>query len=390
MKLQSPRLHFQRGRWFHNFIVALDRMESVPAWLWFAIAVLCASAMSKLFGSLQIAAVLIMVPALGVEALALLGSRAPGRSPSPFGGPFFLFLVGHLAAAGLAALMPVSAPFKLGVHAFLQAGLLSAMLYGSLIEPYRVRFRRGEISLGDGRGPVLRLLLVSDLHLDRAGPREEQILAHAREFQPDLVIMPGDFTNLSFVHDETTRRQTRDFISRLARLAPLVASRGTPEVDDPEWVEALLANTGAVFLDDEARAMTIKGVPLFLIGIPSDGDEAGNLRTLARLLSESAGRTTILLHHSPDLIHEAARLGVSLYFAGHTHGGQVRLPLAGALYTASRFGRKYAGGTYREGKTVMIVSRGVGLEGAGAPRLRFLCPPEAAGVIVNTPSSNDG
>jgi predicted MPP superfamily phosphohydrolase len=97
------------------------------------------------------------------------------------------------------------------------------------------------------------------------------------------------------------------------------------------------------------------------------------------------GQPSFLLYHKPDMVEDAARLGVSLYVAGHTHGGQIRLPLYGALYTASRYGRKYAGGTYKVGPTTMVVSRGVGLEGAGAPRMRFLCPPEVVGIELELP-----
>ena len=72
----------------------------------------------------------------------------------------------------------------------------------------------------------------------------------------------------------------------------------------------------------------------------------------------------------------ATTTGVDLYLAGHTHGGQLRLPVFGALVTASSFGKRYEMGAYREGRTVLYVSRGIGLEGLGLPRARFLSPPE--------------
>jgi hypothetical protein len=73
---------------------------------------------------------------------------------------------------------------------------------------------------------------------------------------------------------------------------------------------------------------------------------------------------------------EAARHGIDLYLCGHTHGGQVRLPGFGAILTSSQLGKRYEMGLYREGQTSMYVSRGVGLEGLSAPRVRFLAPPE--------------
>lgn len=85
---------------------------------------------------------------------------------------------------------------------------------------------------------------------------------------------------------------------------------------------------------------------------------------------------TLLLYHSPDLMPEAARAGVDLFLAGHTHGGQIRLPLIGALVTSSIYWKRYEMGLYTEGHTRLYVSRGIGMEGLGAPRARFLCPPE--------------
>jgi predicted MPP superfamily phosphohydrolase len=72
----------------------------------------------------------------------------------------------------------------------------------------------------------------------------------------------------------------------------------------------------------------------------------------------------------------AVEAGVDLYLAGHTHGGQLRLPFFGAIVTASIYGKRYEMGAYRQGDTLLYVSRGVGMEGKGAPRARFLCPPE--------------
>ena len=87
---------------------------------------------------------------------------------------------------------------------------------------------------------------------------------------------------------------------------------------------------------------------------------------------------TLLLYHSPDLMPQAACSGVDLFLAGHTHGGQIRFPLVGAVVTSSRYWKRYEMGLYAEGNTQLYVSRGIGMEGLGAPRARFFCPPEIA------------
>jgi predicted MPP superfamily phosphohydrolase len=71
-----------------------------------------------------------------------------------------------------------------------------------------------------------------------------------------------------------------------------------------------------------------------------------------------------------------ARSRIDLFCAGHVHGGQVALPFYGALVTLSRFGKQYERGLYHVGSMFMYVSRGIGMEGGVAPRVRFCSRPE--------------
>ena len=105
------------------------------------------------------------------------------------------------------------------------------------------------------------------------------------------------------------------------------------------------------------------------------------LTALRALLADlPAGAFSLLLYHTPDLMPQAAAAGVDLYLAGHTHGGQIRLPVIGALFTNIRSWKKYERGLYHVGGTSMYVSSGIGLEGRGGPRARFLCPPEIVAI----------
>lgn len=80
-------------------------------------------------------------------------------------------------------------------------------------------------------------------------------------------------------------------------------------------------------------------------------------------------------YHTPDPV-EALPPGVDLYLAGHTHGGQVRLPFYGALITMSRFDKRYEMGRYEVNGTTLYVNRGIGSEGDGLGRARLLARPE--------------
>lgn len=383
MSFPTRHLFKKRGYWFHNLIVFMDRLELIPAPRWIIAAGVGAGLCALAWPKYHFLVFISLALPLALEAVLLREGQSSGRAPGPFAGPFFLFVLGHLGASWFPLLLPLAFSLRLAALLIIQTGLLAAMVYGSRIEPFRVKFREVRVDLGKGRRE-LRCLLIADLHLDRPSPREAAVMKFARKFSPDLILIPGDLTNLSFVGDRETRDDIRTVLRALRALAPVLVSRGTPEVEAKEWLMEVTAETGVRVLDEEKAEIEIKGVGLELIGVPCDDDFSGRERALTRLAAEKTGRPLILLHHSPDLIELAAKSGIDLYVTGHTHGGQVRLPLIGPLYAASRHGCRYAGGTYRVGRTTMIVSRGLGLEGAGAPRLRFLCPPEVVGIILRT------
>jgi predicted MPP superfamily phosphohydrolase len=148
-------------------------------------------------------------------------------------------------------------------------------------------------------------------------------------------------------------------------------------VDRSEVVPAIFADLPITWLQDEVYEHQVNGQAVQLIGLRCSRERERDAPRLRHLLGDGpAERFTLLLYHSPDLMPEAVEMAVDLYLCGHTHGGQIRLPLLGALITASDFGKRYEMGRYEEGSTTLYVSRGLGMEGLGAPRARFLAPPE--------------
>jgi predicted MPP superfamily phosphohydrolase len=86
----------------------------------------------------------------------------------------------------------------------------------------------------------------------------------------------------------------------------------------------------------------------------------------------------IALAHSPDQIEWAQIHCFDLMLAGHTHGGQIRLPVIGAVFCPSRFGVRYAAGTFYCPPTVMHVTRGI----SGVRAVRYGCPPELTKLVL--------
>jgi predicted MPP superfamily phosphohydrolase len=233
-------------------------------------------------------------------------------------------------------------------------------------------------------GTPLHILQLSDLHVERLTRRERALSAHVAELKPDLIALTGDFLSTSYNQDARALADLRTFLAQLEAPGGIYAIWGTAEVDRPEFLRPLLDELHIVVLDNEAADVSIRGHHIWLMGISCTRDLATDAAVLGKLTASAPnGAFTLLLYHLPDLMPAARDLNVDLFLAGHTHGGQWRVPGFGALLTSSRFWKRYEGGHYYENGTHLYVSRGIGMEGFGAPRARLFCPPEVVWIRLS-------
>jgi uncharacterized protein len=178
-------------------------------------------------------------------------------------------------------------------------------------------------------------------------------------------------------------------LSQMSAPYGIYATLGSPPVDLREEVVPIFSGLPIRLMRHDWEQVDLgDGRSLTLLGMDCTHHLPTDRAQLEALTAVAPNNTPqILLYHSPELMPEAVEHGLSLYLCGHTHGGQVRLPLIGPLLTSSQLGRKYVMGLYRHGRTRLYVSRGVGLEGLSAPRIRFMAPPEVT-LITLMPTEN--
>lgn len=275
--------------------------------------------------------------------------------------------------------------------AVLQAGITAVHIYATWVEPFRLTVTSLELASPKlQKGEPLRVLHLSDIHFEGWTPRERRLLETVRALAPDLIFLTGDYLNLSSVDNGPARQGVRDLLAELAAVAPTWAVIGSPPVDRPDVVPQIFAGLPITWLVDEAAEVEVKGHRLRLIGIRCTADHRRDGERLRQLGSAGPHSVLqILLYHSPDLFPLAAELGIDLHLAGHTHGGQLRLPLFGALVTSAAFWKRYEAGRYRKGTSILYVSRGIGVAGKGAPRARFLAPPEVVFILLTSPAPKE-
>lgn len=252
------------------------------------------------------------------------------------------------------------------------------VVYGFWIEPHRLTVTRQSLHSPKLKpeAPPLRLLHLGDLHIERVTQRERDLLSLVRSLRPDVIVFSGDFLNLSNIHDPVAWEECRSVVKALSAPLGVYVVTGSPAVDQDEVVPQLLDGLPVRWLRDEAITLNHHGQALQVVGLACTHKPFVDRPRLETIVNGSAANFTLLLYHSPDLAPEAAEVGIDLQLSGHTHGGQVRLPLFGALFAGSLYGKQFECGRYHVNGMTLYVTRGIGMEGKGAPRVRFLCPPE--------------
>jgi predicted MPP superfamily phosphohydrolase len=263
-------------------------------------------------------------------------------------------------------------------------GLTAATVYACFYEASVLRTRRVRVDVPGWTG-ALRVVHLSDLHIERLTRRDEAMIAAVRAARPDLVLLTGDYISIDWrdAHSLAALHEVLTALGSIPTRYGTFASRGN--VDRTAGTHTAFAGTGVRLLENEVVRVCMGDQPLELVAVNCKeghhwwNDSAAFAATLAAAGPKAPGTLRILLYHTPDMIEEAAAGEVDLYLCGHTHGGQIRLPGLGAVFSSARYGRHYDRGLHRlpHGGAIYTTS-GVGLEGMGLPRARFFCPPEVA------------
>lgn len=278
-------------------------------------------------------------------------------------------LFGHIPVLLLfsaARVRGVSKPLAISCGAA-ALGLWGVAWDAFLVEPARIEVSTVRLMSEKIARPV-RIVLMADIQTDRFGEYERRVFRLAMDQKPDLLLFAGDYVQCE---DASTRRRLYEEIHRNLKDAAMptgvrIAAVGG-NVDDPTW-PAVFAGLDAAVAQD---TIAVEWGDLCLTCL-SLGDSR---RTDAVVNNPEPSKYHVVLGHSPDFA--LGRVDADLLLAGHTHGGQVRLPLVGPVMTMCHLPRAWvAGRTRLPGGATLIVSRGIGLERGHAPRLRFLCRPE--------------
>jgi len=229
--------------------------------------------------------------------------------------------------------------------------------------------------------------LISDFHYD---PYFSVHPLHAaipmvNGLHPDLIVLTGDFVSVPVFGDEREAAFAAEPCAGLLRqmTAPhgLWAVLGNHDDNtDPEHVTRALQAENIHVLANQAEPIEQDGARIWLAGLNDVLSRTADLtRALRRIPS---GEAVILLVHEPDFADQASQFPIDLQLSGHSHGGQVRIPLLPPLYLPA-MARKYVWGAYHLGPLSLYTNAGLGT--VGVP-MRLNCPPEITLLTLRSPA----
>ena len=209
---------------------------------------------------------------------------------------------------------------------------------------------------------------VSDLHNAEFGESNTELIELLSEHEPDIIVITGDLIDAGHTDIEIAF----DFVKQAVQIAPVYFVTGNHEANFSHYdqFKTGLEASGVTVLEDEAIQLVHNNEMITLIGL-SDPDFTikgdmfnevpAMVNTKLNSLIDDENSYTILLSHRPELFETYVCCGVDLVLCGHAHGGQFRLPFIGGLVAPNQgLFPKYDSGLYADGKTNMVVSRGLG------------------------------
>jgi hypothetical protein len=260
-----------------------------------------------------------------------------------------------------------------------------------LLEPNRPHIVRRDFSLA--RWPErlngFTIALLSDFHYD---PFFSVHPLHAAiplvsGLRPDLIVLTGDFVSVPEIGDDAKAASAAEPCAQVLRQmrAPhgLWAILGNHDCEtDPEQVTRALRAAGIHVLNNKSEAIEHDGARFWLGGVDDVISGAPDLAETLR--SVPASEAVILLAHEPDFADEASKFAIDLQLSGHSHGGQIRIPLIPPLYLPE-LAKKYVMGTYQVGPLPLYTNAGLGT--IGLP-VRLNCPPEITLITLRSSISS--
>ncbi|MFN7160924.1 MAG: metallophosphoesterase [Candidatus Gracilibacteria bacterium] len=243
------------------------------------------------------------------------------------------------------------------LYLFCALFLIVLCIYSRFIEPYRIKIVK--TTLGTKRSKkttLLRIVVCADMHLGmyKGDKFLTRIVKEINALNPDLVLIPGDF-----IYEPTEADLPKLFVPFKDITVPIYAVTGNHDAEEPGFISSTLVRAALSkyihVIDNKKQIIEIQGSQYLLIGLSDIWEGETDFTIVPK---EKSVLPTIILIHNPDGSYMLPDACADLVVAGHTHGGQVRVPLLYHKIIPSKYG--FNRGWYKVHNNPIFVTSGLG------------------------------
>ena len=242
-------------------------------------------------------------------------------------------------------------------------------LYATNIEPQWLQVER--LTVADGG---ITVAVVADVQTDQFGAFEDRVMERVVAEQPDVIVVPGDITQVPFPEYEALVDDAAASLGILEAPGGVFMISGNTD-PGPILMANLADAAGIAALDDEVVEFEVDGRTVRILGLSWPNNLRAEVpEALAAFASGSSESSIdIVVAHSPDVIFNVESSdGIDLIITGHTHGGQIQIPFFGPIWNVTELPRNVAAGGLHEVRGVpLYVSPGIGVQRGESPKVRF-------------------
>lgn len=264
------------------------------------------------------------------------------------------------------------------LYIFIGVDLLGLRYYVTSVEPQRLVVQHVRLETPKLTQPI-RLLHISDIQSGGITDYEVQIFEQIKALNPDIILNTGDF--LQVVPPATFESEFPKLLAMIQEVNPRFGTyavygdteRELYRVRPEDMAPLQILSSRSAHIDTGGGRISLHGLSLY-----QSKNQIWATRTVEDWLAESrVDEFRILFGHAPDYALRVVDMPIDLCLAGHTHGGQVRLPWHGPLVIDSEVPKEWSRGFRRIGVPYLNVSAGAGSNRfEGLPQMRFNCPTE--------------